>query len=257
MTQAEELALFPEDVVRPQGVQDVELVPEVVPALDRLRIMQLEEGFSPSTRGELNEAYSLKAFIGTPGGTAKHLAEVARHQTKYGADPTKTATSITRDYILYAGGARTDLTMLTTLQEELHEMRDENPLAAVNRELIATGLGQLVRYKDLRELAESKDFTRFPFSPLRPYSNKLPRTYDPYVQPTPNPQVQERIDAVLATTRVWEAKREVASAIEEQRQRHAFWLARLHEVEKGQTGIVRTVARTALERLGAFPELTG
>lgn len=255
MSQTEELALFPEDVVRPQGGQDVEMVPEVVPPLDRLRIMQLEEGFSPSTRGELNEAYNLKAFMGTPGGTAKHLAEVARHQTKYGADPIKTATSITRDYILYAGGARTDLTMLTTLQEELQEMSDANPLATVDRERLATGLGQLVRHKDLRELATSKDFTRFPFSPLRPYNKKLPRTYDPYVQPEPKPEVQARIDAVLSTTRVWEAKREVVSAIEEQRQRHAFWLARLQEVEKGQTGMVRTVARSALQRLGAFPEL--
>lgn len=252
MSQAEELALFPVEALTPPS-PNIDVVPEVVPALDRLRVLQLEDGFSPSTRGELNEAFNLKAFIGTLGGTAKHLAEVARHQDKYLADPVKAATSITRDYVLYAGGARTDMTMLTTLGEELQDLTGENPLSTIKQERLATGLGQLVRYKDLRELAATKDFDRFSFSPLRPYNKRQPRTYDPYVQTNPSPQVQAHIEQVLANTRVWEAKREVAAAIDEQRHRYDFWMARLHEIRQFQTGTVRAVAAQALERLGAKP----
>jgi hypothetical protein len=244
---SEQLALFQPGVTDPTRVGDA----EVVPILDRLRIVQMENGFSPSTRGELNEAFNLKAFAVEPGGTAKHLAEVARHQVKYGYEPGTTTTSITRDYVSYARGALTDKTMLTTLKEELAELDGANPLSAVPQTRLATGLGPLVRYKDLRLLGETKDFSLFPFSPLRPYNKNLPRTYDPYAQiENVPPAVADRVGKVLSTTRVWEAQREVELAIAEQGSRHDFWVARLGEVRRHQTGVTRAVAAQALEGFG-------
>lgn len=247
---SEQLELFlPPGTIDP-GIGDDA---EVISVLDRLKTLQMEDGFSPSSRGELNEAWNLRTFIPVRGGTAKHLAEVAIHQGKYGHEAGRATASITRDYVLYAGGARTDIAMLKTLAEELDELSETNRLAVVPRESVATGLGQLVRYKDLRELGNSRDFSQFPFSPLRPYNKDLPRTYDPYVQPVPPSRVQIRIDEVLETTRLWEAKRETQLAISEQRARHEFWAARLQEIDSHSTGVTRAVAAKALEGFGLKP----
>src|SRR4051794_32690524 len=87
-------------------------VAETIEALERLDIFGHEVGFYPPTREELNMAFNVRTFIAEPGGAARHLAEVSRHQEKYNASPVDAPASITRDFATFARKAKTDETFL-------------------------------------------------------------------------------------------------------------------------------------------------
>lgn len=238
-------------VDNPSPIEGLPSPDVAVPILDRLTIVQMQDGFLPTSRGELNEAYNLKTFIDRPGAAGKHIAEVLQHQRKHQVeDPTRAGIHKTRQYASYAQRARTDKTMLLTLREELSELSSANPLSALDRSRLHTGLGQFVRFVDLRELSRTKEFTGFPFSPLRPYSVDMPETYDPYVASQPDVYIDQRIEEVLAKTRVWEAVRDVDSALNDQSARFSFWANRLQEIQKYQTAGIKAVAGEVLQNLG-------
>ncbi len=218
--------------------------PELIGAIERLDIIHHQEGFLPTSRRELNEAFSLLTFIGQPGGTAKHLAEISRHQAKHGADAPRTLRSVTAEYITYRRRSLADRSNLITLREELEDVKDTHRFSQAQGSM-HTGLGQLARFMDLTKLAQQKDFASFPFSPLRRYT-PTPGP-DKYVMTQRDPIVDARIAEVVAPLRKWEAERWVDAAIEDQAKRHDFWSARLQEVAQHQTGQVRAMARQALE----------
>lgn len=222
---------------------------EVIEALDRLDIMKRQAGFLPTSRRELNEAYSLLSFTHEPGGAGLHLAKIAGHQRRHGADVPRTLRGVIAGYVAYARRARTDRTNLVTLHEELAEADSVDRLSSPAGH-VYTGLGQLVRYIDLSNLALNKHPADFPFMPLHKYTDSP--TPDDYVVTQPSPEVAARIKDVMESTSKWEAERWVASAIDDQRQRQDFWTERLQEIKQHYTytGPVRAMARRALEDLG-------
>ncbi|MDB5181331.1 MAG: hypothetical protein JWP13_94 [Candidatus Saccharibacteria bacterium] len=217
---------------------------------DRLEILQLDAEFLATSRDELNEAFSLLSFIDTPGGAATHLAEIARHQEKHGADPVKAQIRVTEEYVAYARKARSNRTSLRTLQEELEDMPEQHPFAHLDETRLYTGKGELVRYMDLRTLAFTKDISAFPFSPLRPYTKGQRGAHDPYTVESPRAEVADRIREVLSSTRTHDAKDLVGEAINEQANRYTFWAERVHEIEAHQARAISLVARRSLHELG-------
>jgi hypothetical protein len=223
---------------------------QTIEVYDRLDILQHQAGFLATSREELNEAFSLLSFIDTAAGAAGHLAEVARHQEKHGADPVRAQLSVTDEYVGYARKARMDRLNLRTLQEELADMPGQHPFAHLNERQLYTGKGQLVRYMDLRELAHKKDADGFPFLPLRPYTKGHRDAYDPYTVTKPRPDVAARISEVLSRTRASDAKTLVAEAIQDQANRFTFWSERVQEIEAHQAQVISRVARRSLHELG-------
>jgi hypothetical protein len=228
--------------------QPVDNDPETIEILDRLQIMQREEGFLPTSRAELNEAFNLRTFA--VGGAAKHLAEVAQHQQKHDADPQAAAVSLTRLYGGYGERARTDKTALHTLQEELSDLAGTNPLSSVDLSRLHTGLGQFVRFIDLAKLATTKDMSGFGILPLRGYQKQHRDAYDPYIDTHPSTLMKDHIQTRIGSIRVWEMRQGVEAAITDQGNRLAFWRARVQEIENYQMGQVRAVAREMLGRMG-------
>lgn len=223
---------------------------ETIGVLDRLDMLRRQAGFLATTRGELNEAFGLLAFADRPGGAATHLAEIAAHQYKHKADPIQAQLSVTREYGGYALRARTDRTMLRTLQEELQDSAKHHPFSALNPNSLYTGKGQLVRFIDLGKLATQKDTTKFPFVPLRGYTKGERNAVDPYVATRPAIDVAIHIDTEVHKIRTGKAPALVAAAIADQKHRFEFWSERLEEIEGHQTGVVRHAARRSLQELG-------
>jgi len=234
----------------PDPVEAAMAEPELMVALDRLDFMNRQAGFLPTSRRELNESFSLLSFMQEPGGAAKHIAEVARHQDKHEADPVRTTRSIILEYSHYARRARVDRTSLLTLKEELEETDGVHTLSSPKDE-IYTGLGQLVRYIDLSHLALNKRPEDFPFMPLRKYT-PVATTPDSYVMTQPSEEVEARIKDVLSHTRKYEAERWVKAAVEDQTHREDFWIDRLREIKKHQAGgQLRALTSRILADLGA------
>ncbi len=238
----------------PQAAADL----QTLDVYAKLNMLKGGQNFYPTTRRETHEAMTLIDYVERPGaagraGTASRLNEIFQHQQKAETNkPEAAVQSVTSEYAAYARKARADGVALRTLFSELVEIRDVNPFhsLASKRKHLHTGVGQLVRQHDLDELAQTQDPSRFPFDPLtgtRASSVKKP-AFDPYTAPQPDPEVAERIDIVLGSTRHWQGKELVETGIEEQRHRFGFWVERLQEAQAH--AIALPVARKALQNLG-------
>lgn len=222
--------------------------PEQIHTLERLLIVGEEEGFYPTSRRELNEAFNLRSFRETPGGAAKHLAEVSAHQVKHNASPREAVRSIANEYFGYARRARTDKTNLLTLQEEVSDLSQHNRLETVKTSMISTGLGQLVRYIDLKKLAHTQDFSQFDVTVLRGYDREHNDAFDNYVSSEPSKEMTAHIESVISSMRLWQLSETVDAAITEQSKRFEFWVECLKESRRHS--VARPIAYNALISLG-------
>jgi hypothetical protein len=217
---------------------------ETIGRLQRLEIMKQDHGFYPTSLRELSEAFTVTAFDTKRGGAAKHLAEIARHQEKYDADPVKAAVSVTTEFGLYAQQARTDATALLQLKDEL-SVPDAHQFSAAEP-LMVTGRGLVARFIDLKELAALKGAGNSEFDPLTVVSG--------YRGDQPTAQMAAHIRNQLKGLRLAEAKAVVDGAVSDQRARFDFWTQQVAAIRRHNTGASRIVATNILNKLHATAE---
>ncbi len=232
------------------------VVPDTLDIPQRLLAVQSAAGFFPTTRRELHEAMTLFDYAHKPAGAAGHLNEILLHQQKAQThDPTAAVRSVVSEYAAYAKKARNDEAQQRTLREEMGDVSG-NVLRslgnAVVRAGLHTGIGQLVRFHDLRAIAHGSKDVPTGFSPLDGLGNKRSTgkkepAADPYTILQPDAIVRSRIDDVLKTTRLWGGRLLVVAAQDDQANRRAFWTERLKESRSHLSA--RLIADAALENL--------
>ncbi len=221
--------------------------------LNRIRVLRGTHGFMPTSEGEANEAYSLLSFISVPGGAAKHLNEILRHQTSDSKkqvntkDPTAAVRSVTSEYAGYAHKARADAFHLSALREELTQLGPDSEFKTLKSAHIQSGIPQFVRYVDLRRLADDGTVAIEPFARR---SDGRRGALDPYTIAEPSPHMKQHIEVAAGSVRVWQARKMIGATISEQQHRKTFWVDRLHEARAHI--VARPVAANALKALGLF-----
>lgn len=215
---------------------------EVLPSLnryERLEMLEITEGFLPTSLREVSEATSLEAFKGHPGGTAKHLQEVTLRQKQTGmADPKRTGRRLTREYGSYAIDAKQRATAMGGLALKLQD--DINPELKLDRvfESTAPGLLDFLQDFDLRELRETGRPDKIGYDPL-----KVNYTLD-------NHGIVFYLQEAMAVWRVQQLRKHLPGAIDRQVQRQIFWADRLEEVVKHYPDF-RPIAKEQLAKLQA------
>lgn len=227
--------------------------PQTVGQAERLHIMHDVAGFYPTNGDELTRAFAIKDFRETPAGVAGYLNEILHHQMKTpkAEVPAAALRSVVSEMAGYATKARADKTALQTLRQELQASRDTNVLHSLKQVGLATGIGQLVRQLDLRQVASTDDLLPLPFNPLRGTGKSTRTAFDPYTASQPTPEVRQRIDQVMGTFRLWQAREIIAELVDEQSLRFNFWTENINGARRH--GAARAVAYNALQRLGITP----
>lgn len=209
---------------------------EQLDRFQRIETLDKVEGFLPTSRIEQVEALSLESFIGRPGGATKHLAEVARHQTRADTDDNmRGPRRITRQYIDWALDAQKAGRELSSLQQQLRE--DVNPTLRLNRVFLPEepGLLPLLRYYDLALLRRTGSIESVGYDPQR-------------VEYAPdNPGIMFYLQAALESWRVRQVTRLLPDAISHEALRASFWIERLVEVKDGYPGL-RGIAQEGLDK---------
>lgn len=228
------------------AVQEAELFPAArgpeLPELDRferLEVISKNLGFLPVTKTEQVDAMGLESLSGTPGGAAKHLAEVIVKQRKEGvADPHAAARKIVRNYIGYMRDATASAHDLTGLREELY---DANPELAATRVVDAktAGVLSLKRFMDLSKLRDSRSIEAVGYDPQRV-------DYSPE-----NGGIMAHLEMDMDSWSVRDMKLLLGAAVEDQSERFMFFAERLSEVQRHSDGRLATIAREGLEEF--FP----
>jgi hypothetical protein len=223
-----------------------------------------DAGFLPTTHLEKNNALAVLAFSDTkqhPGGLHDHLMEIFDHQEKqYKTDGKSVAQSkllagISVRSVIFTYGdhlanARSSYVRLTGLLKAIREV--DNPtrnLGSVLEDELsgrAVSLNALVRYIDLRSLAErkkgNKAFQDFDvgYDPLRTIEEREAqsngankRIVDVYTGSVVPEVVAERIKLVAGSTSIVSARKLTQEAIDDQIARGRFFARTLKGV-KGQ-----------------------
>ena len=227
--------------------------PQAVGQAERLHIVHDVAGFYPTNGDELTRAFAIKDFKETPAGVAGYLNEILLHQMKTpkAVVPAAALLSVVSEMAGYATKARADKTALLTLRQELQAARDSNSLNSLKQVGVATGLGQFVRQLDLRQVALTGDISQLPFNPLRGTGASRRTAFDPYTASNPTPDVRRRIDHVVGSVRLWQARVIIAELVDEQSQRFDFWTENIDDARRH--GAARAAAYGALTRLGLTP----
>ena len=203
---------------------------------DRLSMVHGELGFIPHSRDELNYATLALDNRDTPGGFARFLNEVLRHQQKSVSNDAPAALrSILAKVKGFADTTRGDKTTLQFIDEELQgflgtqnflELDKISSLEGWSLEpSTARGLKLITRHRLAEEALNDEKMVNFAYA-----------------------ETEDAVAEMLAATRVYEAKSALDGALIQADNRHAFWLSCLEQATKH--GAVRTIAVQALERLG-------
>jgi hypothetical protein len=253
--------VVPEGIFPPEPSTVEQALPQTIEFIERLDTLRKTRGFMPTSLGEGNEAFALLSYIDTSAGSAGHVNEILQHQIKHKEkqeregrevkieDPTAAVRSVTNEYAGYALRARTDVTALSALQTELADIQHANPFLSLRELNLQNGIRQLVRFVDLSNLAAGRPVDIRPFI-IR--ADKRRSALDPYIIPEPSREMLAHMDSVLGNTRLWQARRLVQPAINDQSNRRDFWTERVVELDKHIAA--RPIARRALRALGVTLE---
>lgn len=215
---------------------------------ERLLVVHDLLGFYPGNNHELNRAFAIKDHRGTPYGTAGYLNEILLHQMKTPKSeaPGAALLSIVSEMESYASKAKLDKTSLRTLEEEVNDSEDLSSLTSMSKTGANTGLGQFVRRHDIELVARTGNPAVLPFNPLEATAKR--NGFDYYTASQPSVMVQARIEEVMSSVRLWQAKAMIEEMIDEQSARFKFWAECLSDAKRHS--IARGAAHTALTRLG-------
>lgn len=210
--------------------------PEKRTDFDRLSMVYSELGFTPHSREELNYAMLALDNRDTPGGFARFLNEVLRHQQKSAStDAPAALRSIIAKVKGFAETTAGDKTALGFIDEEVQEylgtqnfleLDKMNNLSGWSLQPATTrGLGLMNRHLLTEKAIQDGEMARLEYA-----------------------KTEEAIADMMATTRVYEAKNALDGALVQAGNRHDFWTTCLEEA--ASHGAVRAIAVQALERLG-------
>lgn len=215
---------------------------------ERFETVKQLHSFFPTSLRELSEIITIEAFTEQKGGVAKHLAEIARHQVKHGYDPAATTTSVVAGYARFAQSARTDLTNLSQLSEELSGVKGNN-FQRLDPGCVQTVPGLLVRYLDWQAFARGEHDSREIY-PLVRYTDKVPLDPVEYRRQDPSTKMRKYVDTRLASLRLDEARKVCDQAVSDRQAAAAYWTSQLGDIQRHSTGAARVVANGALRKLG-------
>lgn len=211
----------------------------------RLEQIHTDLGFLPVSRKEQVEVMMLQAVADCRTGAAVHIAEVLRRKSKENVsvkDAAKAARSIIRSYIDFASDAQASRDSLISLQYELSQ--DVNPELGVSRvfEQPEPRLLPWLRYRSLVTLKQTRDPHLIGFDPQ---DDRIK------YQPT-NPgimhflkEAQEQGDLTVINLR-----KGLASALEHEENRSAFFVARIGELQPPV--LPKNIGQVAVEGLATL-----
>ena len=214
----------------------VSVPPEKRTDFDRLSMVYGELGFTPHNREELNYATLALDNRDTPGGFARFLNEVLRHQQKStSTDAPAALRSIVTKVKGFAETTAGDKTALGFIDEEIQdylgmqnflELDKISNLSGWSLQPATTrGLGLINRQLLTEKAIRDGEMARLDYA-----------------------KTEEAIADMMATTRVYEAKNALDGALTQAGNRHEFWTGCLEQAVNH--GAVRTIAVQALQRLG-------
>ena len=218
---------------------------------DRLRFLHRNPGaqFLPTIRGEVGDAFRLMFFNLRRGETTRQVLEkVLGHQEAHHVErPIVAVESIIANYASYASQSKHDMRMLGLLRNEVAEHANTasptTTLADILRYTPAhSGPGQLVRYLDLKTIAENGSAEHLDFDPFHGEirKNKIggKGVIDPYtarVQPS-DERIAVHMGEVLESIFVDQAEPFIVNAFFDQQARLKFWEEHLREAGRDVAG---------------------
>jgi hypothetical protein len=218
--------------------------------LHKLRLVKGRAGFYPTNRGEANRAAALIDYLDHDTDTGVYLNDILVHQeNSRSKHPVKALQVVTGEMASYAGKARSDRTRLGELSREVVAgLQPENLHAPVDASRYHDGLGQIVRYLDLRDIATTGTTSHIGFNPFDHLPEPDRPATDPYTVPYPKDKVGLHIvDTVSALTNSALATYTEA-AMFDQESKFTFWTDRLKAATYHADA--RKAAELALDKLG-------
>jgi hypothetical protein len=208
--------------------------------LDRLEMVHSELGFIPHSRRELNYAMLALDNRDLPGGYARFLNEVLRHQQKsVSLDPPAALRSIVTSIRGFAETTRGDKTALLALGEELQPFAGNQQFLELNnvsnisgwslQPLTKRGLGLVNRQLTVEQAIRDGEW---------PDIDDLEK--------------EESIADMVISRRVYEVLAAVDAGISGADNRNEFWVECLEAATNH--GAVRAIALQALNKLGVVNE---
>jgi hypothetical protein len=220
--------------------------------LDFLHTHQAAQ-FLPTTREEVNDAFRLMYANIRRGETAQNVLErILGHQAVANTvRPVAAVESRIGKFVSYAAQAKHDKSMLEIARREVVEaltLPEIDPSTTL-RDLFSgtpahSGPGQIVRYLDMKAVAENGSVTTFGFDPYDGEVRKKAglRTrwgvidpYTPSALPT-NPHVSEHMDEVLGSTYLEGSEDLITEAYFDQMAREKFWEWQLQDAGRDAQG---------------------
>jgi hypothetical protein len=213
-----------------------------LPELDRyerLDTLAQVTGFLPVEKAEQVEVMGLQSVIDTPGGAAKHLAEVIVRRKKEGAeDPGAAARKIVRSYGEWALDAKNSVNSLAALRDTL---ADANPELLLDRvvEPSDPGVLEFLRYFDLSLLREDGEGALWELG------------YDPqaFKYSKDNPGILFYAGEAASVWRVHQVRKQLPNAIDDQSGRFTFFAQRLTEVIDHSDKKLAAIAHEARDKI--------
>lgn len=215
--------------------------PKAKPTLaERLRSVKQRAGFWPVSTNELSYARKLIQANDEGKSTAKFLNEVRGHQQhKTSAeDPAAAVRSITHELNDHFRNARREGGALQELKDQINKTSDNTtspnlPLSDIVG-IDDYGVAYLVRYLDMKELAEHGESKKMRYDPRK----------TDYAQVNQDEDLANYVASKLQAVTIADADKIVPSAIVDQIQRIAFWDEQLRASREHD--IARPIAEAAL-----------
>ncbi len=237
---------------------------------DREMLMALGDdnraGYLPFSRTEGRTALDIVDYLDNksqyPAGLGNRLQEVYRRQLRVGGKQMaeRALKSLAFVYGDFAFNAQSQLVALESLHIDLIDDHfNPNFTLAQDFPDDHVGFAPLVRYMDVVALRD-KGVQHTVFNPIKIETtrtilanngdDKKHKTIaDPYTNQNVSPQVQQRINQVVDTTRVGEVRKPLDAAVKNEQARLDFWAARLRDTRKH--GAAWVIGRKLLEDLEA------
>lgn len=229
---------------KPETLKEQDGSKEKLSLQGKLNAVYEGAGFMPTSSVELTEALGIMAVSKKIGGPAKHLAEVARHQEKAGQRDNHRATrKIVHLYTDWGTDALRTLEEFEQLEEATHLVNPHLKAEVAEIESSTPGVLGLVRHHDITVLQRGGSDRQNGYRIFG--KNAIDWSRD-------NSAIMVFVDAKIAQWTVRDITSQLPEAVQDQRQRHEFFLSALEQVSEHYPQL-RQLAEQGIRQVSDVP----
>lgn len=190
---------------------------------ERLNVLDKSYGFLPTTKQELNVAFSAIPFLTVAGSVGRHLNEILIHQNTHQVEqPERAVRAVVRDMGIYRGDAKKRRAGLLAIHEQLKDVNPELSVGQVD-DFDLTGLLSVIQYAHIKHGQESGSDHPIKGGIKTPPGGKSKRLMTHYDPEAHDRITTEIIAGKIIDEKILSLKGLVLQAGSSQRKRLDFW----------------------------------